>query len=105
LFFAPVPLLVLATSWLILRVLKHETHAAPFLLTLVLLFLGYSGLAISLWPNIIPPGVSLREAAAPPQSMGFTLVGALFVIPIILAYSSWSYYVFRGKVRAGEGYH
>jgi cytochrome d ubiquinol oxidase subunit II len=105
LFFAPVPLLVLATSWLILRVLKHEMHAAPFLLTLVLLFLGYSGLAISLWPNIIPPGVSLREAAAPPQSMGFTLVGALFVIPIILAYSSWSYYVFRGKVRAGEGYH
>jgi cytochrome d ubiquinol oxidase subunit II len=105
LFFAPVPLLVLATSWLILRVLKHETHAAPFLLALVLLFLGYSGLAISLWPNIIPPGVSLREAAAPPQSMGFTLVGALFVIPIILAYSSWSYYVFRGKVRAGEGYH
>jgi cytochrome bd ubiquinol oxidase subunit II len=105
LFFAPVPLLVLATSWLILRVLKQETHAAPFLLALILLFLGYSGLAISLWPNIIPPGVSLREAAAPPQSMGFTLVGALFVIPIILAYSSWSYYVFRGKVRAGEGYH
>jgi cytochrome d ubiquinol oxidase subunit II len=105
LFFAPVPLLVLATSWLILRVLKHETHAAPFLLALVLLFLGYSGLAISLWPNIIPPGVSLREAAAPPESMGFTLVGALFVIPIILAYSSWSYYVFRGKIRAGEGYH
>jgi Cytochrome bd-type quinol oxidase, subunit 2 len=104
-FFAPVPLLVLATSWLILRVLKRETHAAPFLLTLVLLFLGYTGLAISLWPNIIPPGVSIREAAAPPQSMGFTLVGALFVIPIILAYSAWSYYVFRGKVRAGEGYH
>ena len=105
LFFAPVPLLVLATSWLILRVLKHETHAAPFLLTLVLLFLGYSGLAISLWPNIIPPGVSIREAAAPPQSMGFTLVGALLIIPMILAYSAWSYYVFRGKVRAGEGYH
>jgi cytochrome d ubiquinol oxidase subunit II len=104
-FFAPVPLLVLASSWLILRVLKRETHAAPFLLTLVLLFLGYTGLAISLWPNIIPPGVSIREAAAPPQSMGFTLVGALFVIPIILAYSAWSYYVFRGKVRAGEGYH
>ena len=104
-FFAPVPLLVLATSWLILRVLKRETHAAPFLLTLVLLFLGYTGLAISLWPNIIPPGVSIREAAAPPQSMGFTLVGALFVLPIILAYSAWSYYVFRGKVRAGEGYH
>ena len=60
---------------------------------------------ISLWPNIIPPAISIREAAAPPESMGFTLVGALFIIPFILAYTAWSYYVFRGKVRAGEGYH
>jgi cytochrome d ubiquinol oxidase subunit II len=103
--FAPVPALVLATTWTMLRVLRRETHAAPFLLALLLLFLGYSGLAISLWPNIIPPGISIREAAAPPQSMGFTLVGALFIIPIILAYTAWSYYVFRGKVRTGEGYH
>ncbi|MGC2050842.1 MAG: cytochrome d ubiquinol oxidase subunit II, partial [Methylovirgula sp.] len=70
-----------------------------------LLFLGYSGLGISLWPNVIPPSVSLWDAAAPPQSMGFALVGALFIIPIILTYTAWSYYVFRGKVRAGEGYH
>src|SRR6185312_2198179 len=104
-FFAPVPILVLATTWAILRILQHETHAAPFLLALALLFLGYSGLAISLWPNIIPPVISLREAAAPPQSMGFTLVGALFTIPVILTYTAWSYYVFRGKVKAGEGYH
>jgi cytochrome bd ubiquinol oxidase subunit II len=104
-FFAPVPILVLATTGLILRLLQRPTHAAPFLLSLVLLFLGYSGLAISLWPNIIPPDISIRAAAAPPQSMGFTLVGALFIIPIILAYTAWSYYVFRGKVKAGEGYH
>jgi cytochrome d ubiquinol oxidase subunit II len=104
-FFAPVPLLVLATTGAILRVLKRETHAAPFLLTLFLLLLGYSGFAISLWPNIIPPSVSIREAAAPPESMGFTLVGALFIIPVILAYTAWSYFVFRGKVKPGEGYH
>jgi cytochrome bd ubiquinol oxidase subunit II len=104
-FFAPVPLLVLLTAWMILRVLERETHAAPFLLTLVLLFLGYSGLGISLWPNIIPPSISIRAAAAPPQSMGFVLVGALLIIPMILAYTAWSYYVFRGKVRAGDGYH
>lgn len=72
---------------------------------LFLLFLGYSGLAISLWPNIIPPGISIWQAAAPPQSMGFALVGALLIIPVILAYTAWSYFVFRGKVRAGEGYH
>jgi cytochrome d ubiquinol oxidase subunit II len=105
LFFSPVPILVLATTWAILRALRRAPHAAPFLLSLALLFLGYSGLAISLWPNIIPPAISLRDAAGPPQSMGFTLVGALFTIPIILTYTAWSYHVFRGKVRAGEGYH
>jgi cytochrome bd ubiquinol oxidase subunit II len=104
-FFSPVPLLVLATAWAILRALKRVTHAAPFLLTLFLMLLGYSGFAISLWPNIIPPDVSIRAAAGPPESMGFTLVGALLIIPVILAYTAWSYFVFRGKVKAGEGYH
>ena len=104
-FFSPVPVLVLATTAAILAVLKRTTHAAPFLLTLFLLLLGYSGFAISLWPNIIPPSVSIREAAAPPESMGFTLVGALLIIPVILAYTAWSYFVFRGKVKPGEGYH
>lgn len=104
-FFSPVPVLVLATAWAMIRVLRRETHAAPFVLALLLLFLGYSGLGISLWPNIVPPSISIRDAAGPPESMGFTLVGALFIIPFILAYTSWSYYVFRGKVRAGEGYH
>ena len=79
--------------------------AGPFLLALFLLFLGYSGLAISLWPNIIPPGVSFREAAAPAQSQGFTLVGALLIIPVILTYTGWAYFVFRGKVTGSEGYH
>ncbi len=104
-FFSPVPILTLATTWGILRALRRDPHAVPFGLALFLLFLGYSGLAISLWPNIIPPAVAIWDAAAPPQSMGFALVGALFIIPIILTYTAWSYYVFRGKVRAGEGYH
>ncbi len=106
-FFAPVPLLVLLAGWAMLRSLqKSEPGATPFLLALVLLFLGYSGLGISLWPYIIPPSITLREAAAPAQSLGFTLVGALFILPIILTYTAWSYYVFRGKVRTGDGgYH
>jgi cytochrome d ubiquinol oxidase subunit II len=109
-FFAPVPILVLATSWLLLRLLSGGSRgtipkAGPFLLSLFLLFLGYSGLAISLWPNIIPPGLSFRDAAAPAQSQGFALVGALLIIPIILAYTGWAYYVFRGKVTGHEGYH
>ena len=104
-YFVPVPILVLAVTWLILRLLNGEPHTAPFLLSLVLVFLGYSGLAISLWPHIVPPSLSFRDASSPPQSQGFALVGALFIIPIILTYSAWSYHVFRGKVKVGEGYH
>jgi cytochrome bd ubiquinol oxidase subunit II len=103
--FSPVPVLVVVTTIAIQRVIRGETHAAPFGLALFLLFLGYTGLAISLWPNIIPPSISINDAASPPQSMGFALVGALFVIPFILGYTAMTYYVFRGKVKAGEGYH
>jgi cytochrome bd ubiquinol oxidase subunit II len=105
LFFAPVPVLVLLATWALFKTLGRDSHAAPFLLALLLLFLGYTGLGISLWPNIIPPAISIWEAAAPPQSQGFMLVGTLFILPFILTYTAWSYYVFRGKVRAGEGYH
>ena len=74
-------------------------------LTLVLVFLGYSGLGISLWPNIVPPAISIWEASSPPQSQGFALVGALLIIPLILVYTAWSYYVFRGKVESSDSYH
>jgi cytochrome bd ubiquinol oxidase subunit II len=109
-YFAPVPLLVVATCWQLLRLLTGGANgevprAAPFVLSLFLLFLGYSGLAISLWPNIVPPSISFRDAAGPPQSQGFALVGALLIIPVILAYTAWAYYVFRGKVTESEGYH
>ncbi|MDX1724986.1 MAG: cytochrome d ubiquinol oxidase subunit II [Pseudomonas sp.] len=103
--FIPVPLLVLLCTWALLRAVASNAHYSPFLLTLALIFLGYSGLGISLWPNIIPPSISIWEAAAPPQSQGFILVGALFIIPFILMYTAWSYYVFRGKVTEEDGYH
>jgi len=105
LFFAPVPVLVALAAWGLFKTLGGDHQVAPFALALLLLFLGYSGLAISLWPNVIPPSTSIWDAAAPPQSLGFTLVGALFIIPVILAYTAWSYYVFRGKAKPSEGYH
>jgi cytochrome d ubiquinol oxidase subunit II len=104
-YFAPVPILVVLTAWQLLVRLNGEPGAVPFLLALFLLFLGYSGLAISLWPNIIPPGVSFRDAAAPASSQAFALVGAVLIIPVILIYTGWAYWVFRGKVTGGEGYH
>lgn len=103
--FFPVPLLVVAASFDLMRRVKGAPAAGPFVLSLALVFLGYSGLGISIWPAIIPPGVSVWAASAPPQSQGFALVGALAIIPIILMYTAWSYYVFRGKVRTGEAFH
>jgi cytochrome d ubiquinol oxidase subunit II len=103
--FAPVPLLVIASALLLLKSVKQERHAMPFLMTLALVFLGYSGLGISIWPNIIPPSVSIWDASSPPQSQGFILVGALLIIPVILGYTVWAYYVFRGKIKHGEEYH
>jgi cytochrome d ubiquinol oxidase subunit II len=103
--FAPVPLLVLASAFLLRRSVRLKHQRRPFLYTLALVFLGYSGLGISLWPNIVPPSISIWQASAPPQSQAFTLVGAVLVIPLILAYTSWAYYVFRGKVGHGAGYH
>jgi len=103
--FLPVPILVFVTMYGLLKAIARNAHYTPFLLTLVLIFLGYSGLGISLWPNIIPPSISIWDAAAPPQSQGFMLVGTLFIIPFILGYTFWSYYVFRGKVTHEDGYH
>ncbi len=103
--FMPVPVLVLLCTYALLRAVADNRNYSPFLLTLVLIFLGYSGLGISLWPNVIPPSISIWEAAAPPQSQGFMLVGALLIIPFILMYTAWSYYVFRGKVTQDDGYH
>ncbi|MBB4822455.1 cytochrome d ubiquinol oxidase subunit II [Pseudomonas solani] len=103
--FLPVPLLVLVTFFYLLRSVANYDNIKPFVLTLILIFLGYSGLGISLWPNIVPGSLSIWQAAAPPQSQGFALVGALFIIPFILVYTAWSYYVFRGKVTPDQGYH
>ena len=103
--FMPVPVLVLIFAWGIIRSVKSDAHYLPFLLTLGLIFLGFSGLGISIWPNIIPPSVSIWDAAAPRSSQVFMLTGSLFIIPVILVYTFWSYYVFRGKTKADEGYH
>ena len=102
----PVPVLTLLIAVTLWSTLDNPNyHTLPFVLTLGLIFLGFSGLGISIWPNIIPPDISLWQAAAPAQSQGFMLVGALLIVPIILVYTFWSYYVFRGKVQHGEGYH
>jgi cytochrome d ubiquinol oxidase subunit II len=104
--FLPVPILVIACVWGILRSVRLRHEAMPFLLTLAICFLGYSGLLISIWPNIVPPSLSIWEASSSPSSQLFALVGTVIILPIILVYNAMQYRVFRGKVREGDpGYH
>ena len=105
-YFVPVPILVCFFVWRLRYNIRSENpHHGSFMSALGIVFIGYTGLAISIWPNIIPPHISIWAAASPPQSQGFALVGTLFMLPFILGYTAWSYFVFRGKVKVGDGYH
>ena len=103
---SPVPLAVITLSGLLYRSLtrgRDDRH--PFLLTLGLFALCFVGLCVSMWPYIIPTSVTLWEAAAPASSQLFMLIGALVLLPVILAYTAYAYWVFRGKLDPDEGYH
>lgn len=105
-YFSPVPLLVLVLSILTIYACRKKQDNLPFIYTLGLVFMAYTGFLISLFPYIIPPSVSIWDAAAPASSQLFALIGALVLIPIIIVYTVMAYWVFRDKVRIGdEGYH
>jgi cytochrome bd ubiquinol oxidase subunit II len=101
----PVPLLVLLTAFILLKGLTERREASPFLASLSLFVLCFVGLGISFYPHIVPNSVTIWDAAAPDNSLAFLLVGASVLIPIILAYTVYSYWVFRGKVGAKSAYH
>jgi len=101
----PVPLLVALVGWLFRRSLLRPPDVVPLLCAQAWFALCYAGLGISLWPMIAPPDITVWNAAAPAASQGFLLVGAVVLIPVILAYTGYAYWVFRGKVRPGMHYH
>lgn len=96
-YLSPIPLLTAATFISLYRMILKKREVAPFLLSLGLFFLGYLGLAISLWPWIVPYQISLWQAAADPKSLSLMLIGVSILLPVILGYTCYSYYVFRGK--------
>ncbi|HZS83935.1 MAG TPA: cytochrome d ubiquinol oxidase subunit II [Stellaceae bacterium] len=104
-FLSPVPILTLLLAYWEWRSLNNRSEVAPFIGGMCLFLLAYIGIAISLWPMIVPYRFTLWEAASSPSTQAFLLVGTLFLLPIILMYTGWSYWVFRGKVRAELGYH
>ncbi|WP_329958346.1 cytochrome d ubiquinol oxidase subunit II [Reyranella aquatilis] len=104
LFTAQVPLLVAIVTFVLFWSLRRGHHYTPFLMALALFGLGLAGLGISLYPYVVPPSVSIWDAAAPHDSLKFMLPGVLVMVPIILAYTGYSYWVFRGKT-GHDGYH
>jgi cytochrome d ubiquinol oxidase subunit II len=104
-FLAPIPLLAGTTSVKLYRAVQQRREVLPFVLAMALFLLNYAGLAISIWPNIVPPDLSIWEAASPPETQMFLLTGMVVLLPIILFYTGYSYWIFRGKISHDIGYH
>jgi len=105
-FLSPVPIVTAALvlwEWRALR--DPASEVAPFLIAVGLFLCSYVGITISLFPMIVPHHFSLWQAASSPDTQLFLMLGTLFLLPVILTYTAWSYWVFRGKVRADIGYH
>ncbi|MBR9903684.1 MAG: cytochrome d ubiquinol oxidase subunit II [Gammaproteobacteria bacterium] len=99
------PLLAILCAGMVYRSVKRQDEGLPFVMALGIFLFTYLGLIASKWPVIVPPNYTIWDASSAPESQLFLLIGFLFVIPIVLAYTAWTYWVFRGKVKVGEGYH
>ena len=104
-YLSPIPLLTAVAAFACWYGLTHGREVMPFLSAVALFLLGFAGLAISNVPYLVPPSVTFWEAAAVPESQLFMLMGVLVMLPLILGYTVFVYWSFRGKVREGEGYH
>jgi cytochrome d ubiquinol oxidase subunit II len=104
-FLSPVPIITAIIAFAEWRALNNRSEAAPFAAAVGLFTMSYLGIAISLWPFIVPHHYTLWQAASAPATQTFLLMGTLFLLPVVLMYTGWSYWVFRGKVRADIGYH
>ena len=104
-YFAPVPIFTAATALACGWGLMRNNDTVPFYASIVLFLLGYLGLVISVFPYLVPPSLTIWQTAAAESSQTFMLIGTLVLLPIILAYTFFVYWLFRGKVREGESYH
>ena len=102
---SPVPILVALVAWRFWRGLSRDEHLSPFLCAQALFVLCFAGLGISMYPMIVPPAMTVFDAAAPRSSQLFLIVGSAVLIPTILTYTGFAYWIFRGKVKHGIGYH
>jgi cytochrome d ubiquinol oxidase subunit II len=101
----PVPVLAAIVAYAGWRGLERRSDVLPFVAAIGLFLLGYLGLVISWFPYLVPPSLTIWQTAAAPASQLFILIGTLILLPLILTYTAYVYWLFRGKVRPGEGYH
>jgi cytochrome d ubiquinol oxidase subunit II len=92
-----IPILTSFTMYLLFTGIYRNKEIQPFICTIILFVFGYLGLALSIWPFIVPHEVTIWKAASCPESLSLTLVGAVVLLPVILGYTIYCYYVFRGK--------
>ena len=100
-----VPLLMLGLVWKFFTGLNDQRDLQPFLCALGFFVVSFIGIGVSFYPMMVPPSLTIWDVAAPDSSLAFALVGAVILIPIILAYTAYAYWVFRGKMDPAEGYH
>ena len=103
-FAAPVPILTAAIAFFMIRAITRDGSSKPFWLAISLFFFGMAGLGVTIWPYAVPPGITIWDAAAPERSQIFMLIGVCITLPLIIGYTAWAYWVFRGKVDE-DGYH
>ena len=104
-FLLPLPIGAAAAAFYTWRALDRDGDLQSFIGAIALFVVSYLGIAISLWPMIVPGHYTLWEAASSENTQAFLLVGTLVLLPVVLFYTGWSYWIFRGKVREGFGYH
>lgn len=102
---SPVPILTLALIVWEWRALGGSAEVAPFIVAVGLFLISYTGIAISMWPMVVPYHYTLWQAASSADTQIFLLVGTVFMLPIVFMYTGWSYWVFRGKVKADLPQH
>jgi len=101
----PVPVVTAIVAFIVWRAIERGRDSTPFLAAIGLFLLGFLGLVISWFPYLVPPNLTIWDTAAVPASQIFMLVGTLVLLPITLGYTALTYWLFRGKVKEGEGYH
>jgi len=102
---APIPILGAAGLAIVAAGLSRGSHIWPFVGAVVVFLSGYLGLAASFFPYVAPYGLTYRDAANDAGALGLILVGLVFILPVVLGYTVWVYWVFRGKTAADAGYH